>query len=506
LSLVQTNTPCWGIRVKKASIIFVLTTLIVACDGPGGASVPDAAGDADASDTVSADIQRDAAEDADGTPDGLLAKQLTSGAWHTCALALDDTVYCWGAGSDPTEYENTQDYHQSVPPSGTFLDISAADLHTCGVRTSGDVICWGSNNYGQAETPDGEFVDVEAGSYHDCALDADGNAVCWGTGTAENTPESEVDFDQAVPPDQTFEKLAAGDRHTCGLTTTGGVLCWGLGSEDSGFPEGKFDFNQAMPPSGTYQDLAAGYFHTCALDDAGEVTCWGLGVDPDLDETDEAARDFDQGVAPGGPFESIAAAAFHTCGVRPDGSIDCWGAGDQEGAEGTPYDHKQAVPPSGSFISVSPGNFHGCALREDQTFECWGAGSEGDRKAGDYDFDQSIPKRTDVTAEPCHRVDSEPFDGYECSPLCQRGCSESEVCVLGSGPQVGLVASCNPAGAGTQGEPCDSETLTCAPGYGCREDGVCTRFCRADSPLGPACPDGLECYDPRHAVAGFCVQ
>jgi len=39
---------------------------------------------------------------------------------------------------------------QADAPAGTFVHVSAGDLHTCGVRTDGSVECWGDNSAGQA--------------------------------------------------------------------------------------------------------------------------------------------------------------------------------------------------------------------------------------------------------------------------------------------------------------------------------------------------------------------
>jgi len=52
-------------------------------------------------------------------------------------------VECWGDNSSG---------HAS-PPSGSFTQISAGALHTCGLRTDGTVACWGNSSNGASTPP-----------------------------------------------------------------------------------------------------------------------------------------------------------------------------------------------------------------------------------------------------------------------------------------------------------------------------------------------------------------
>ena len=66
------------------------------------------------------------------------------------------------------------------PAADSFVSVSAGREHTCGVRSSGSVACWGRDEYGQATPPAGSFVSVNAGVNHTCGVKSNGSVACWG--------------------------------------------------------------------------------------------------------------------------------------------------------------------------------------------------------------------------------------------------------------------------------------------------------------------------------------
>ena len=82
---------------------------------------------------------------------------LSTNETHTCAVKTSGSVICWG------EEHFLYSYGQATPPAGSFASVSAGSGHTCGVRTNGSVSCWGRDDDGQATPPPGSFASVSAG-------------------------------------------------------------------------------------------------------------------------------------------------------------------------------------------------------------------------------------------------------------------------------------------------------------------------------------------------------
>ncbi|MBD3756393.1 MAG: hypothetical protein IE937_12380, partial [Gammaproteobacteria bacterium] len=85
------------------------------------------------------------------TPPAGTFKQVSAGGLHTCGIRTDDTLTCWGQNAN----------NALAAPAGTFSKVSSGRVyHSCAIRTDGTLACWGYNNYGQASPPTGTFIDV----------------------------------------------------------------------------------------------------------------------------------------------------------------------------------------------------------------------------------------------------------------------------------------------------------------------------------------------------------
>ena len=153
-----------------------------------------------------------------------------------------------------TKITITRTAQPAGPPLGSFRAISAGSDHTCGLRDTGAIECWGRNSSGQINTPSGSFRAISAGSDHTCGLRDTGAIECWGRNSSG----------QINTPSGSFRAISAGSHHTCGLRDDGAIVCWGNNDE-----------RQSDAPSGSFKTVSAGYEHTCGLRSDGSFECWG---------------------------------------------------------------------------------------------------------------------------------------------------------------------------------------------------------------------------------------
>ncbi|HEX8673092.1 MAG TPA: hypothetical protein VF710_14450 [Longimicrobium sp.] len=85
---------------------------------------------------------------------GLTFKTLSVGLNHSCAVATDGTAYCWGwntagqLGSPATAGHYTP-FPSAVGGGLRWKEVSAAARHSCGIATDSRLYCWGTNEFGQ---------------------------------------------------------------------------------------------------------------------------------------------------------------------------------------------------------------------------------------------------------------------------------------------------------------------------------------------------------------------
>ena len=107
--------------------------------------------------------QETAADEFVNLGSGRTAKQVVTGAEHTCAILDDDTVKCWGNGMKGQLGIGSNTYSKTTPQSvnlgtgKTALHITAGGAeegngdydNTCAILNDNTLKCWGSNNNGQ---------------------------------------------------------------------------------------------------------------------------------------------------------------------------------------------------------------------------------------------------------------------------------------------------------------------------------------------------------------------
>lgn len=368
--------------------------------------------------TASPELERPSFSQAEPRPTNVAV-----GDWHSCALASNQRVACWGdngrgqlgradapTSSIPVWVEGLSDIQQLVSSGST----------SCARRSDGRVLCWGDNSHGQAnpsalkvkspELPSnhcqankpsnarprstvprptvladiGVAKDVALGRHHGCALRLDGRVHCWGDASRGQLGSSgihrafESRMIEGLP--KASEVASAGD-YSCMRSGGGQVWCWGgandrwqLGSRDPGpSPRKVLELEDAA-------SLLLTPHRACARRTNDEVACWshfgfrcgqlyglsGLAVVREL----KASRKLLQ--APGSCF---------ACQLNDKRQLECG--------------HTPAV--SGEFrlegvAAVDAGKSHGCAVLTNGGIRCFGSNYRGELSGSPLSVRFSMPQ------------------------------------------------------------------------------------------------------------------
>lgn len=325
-----------------------------------------------------------------------------AGGWRTCALRGGE-LFCWGNAANgalgPDVALTQSAVPTKIPDVTNVVEVALGESHGCARTSSGEVWCWGGNEYGQrgdsapADAPRPILVKLPAATQlsasgnHTCAL-AGGKPWCWG-------------IDNAAPAaiELAAIQVVAGDDHACARIKGGTVRCWGestrlqLGSKrGSARPV-------AIASLRDVDELAAAGNFTCARS-RGTVACWGEGESAQLGNLDRADSGKPLPIDKLTDATRIVAGSRHACALRATGEVACWGGSDR-GSFGFPRScppdrvATKGIPgPSGvlltycaapttvpgirDVVALAHGADHACALDRAGTVRCWGGSGYGE--------------------------------------------------------------------------------------------------------------------------------
>ncbi len=196
--------------------------------------------------------------------------EISAGSRHTCALKSGN-VWCWGLDlqgqlGDDFKRANQQHPVQVVKEDGTVLSnithISGGGWHTCALAANSEVWCWGYNEFGQVGdgttlegtigsythpvgrsrankvlmspgTPLTGATDIAASGYSSCAI-ISRSVWCWGRNNTGQLGDGTT-IDQLYPvqaimtngtPLANVDSLSSNYQHTCAIINQK-ALCWG---------------------------------------------------------------------------------------------------------------------------------------------------------------------------------------------------------------------------------------------------------------------------------------
>jgi alpha-tubulin suppressor-like RCC1 family protein len=335
------------------------------------------------------------------------ATEVIAGGGHSCALTGNSGVKCWGRNSwgqlgDGTN--NNSNIPVDVVELGTeVVTMTGGGLHTCALTSSGGIKCWGLNYDGQLG--DGTYTDsnvpsdvvglgggtsvVSAGWNHTCTLIGSGEVKCWGnnefgqlgngTNNKSNTPVDVVGLGSEI------STLTGGGVHTCVLTSSGGIKCWGENEYGQLGDGTNTDSNTPVEVIGLDSGataVATGIHHTCALTSNGGVKCWGWNTSGQIGDGTNINRNIptnviglESGIA------AVSAGGDHTCALTSSGEVKCWG-GNYDGQLGDGTNIRKYIPVDvvglgDGVVMVTTGHSHTCAMTSSGEVKCWGQNTYG---------------------------------------------------------------------------------------------------------------------------------
>jgi alpha-tubulin suppressor-like RCC1 family protein len=394
-------------------------------------------------------------------------KSIVAGDAHTCALAADGKVYCWGRGSSG-QLGNGASVQSATPVLVStggisnfdgFVQIAAGGNTTCALQANGDVYCWGAGTDGQLGsgvvdsnlpvkvdtsglTGFRGFASVSVGFTHACARSIDSKVYCWGDSSngklgqsSPTSPVATVEASLGIPL-QNIVSLSVGDNHTCAVNASGQMFCWGQESADGRLGDGGTVSStqpvtvqtSSLLSKNSYVQIASGEGHSCAVTSAGLVQCWGTGTSGQLGSgvaNSNVPRPLTTGALPAGTFfQEVTAGTNFSCGLTTSGDVYCWGA-NESGQLGnntmTSSAGPLAVVTSGianykGFRKVKAGGRHACALHADGDLYCWGYNLYG--QLGNNTTTSSlvpVKVRTDLVSGVGHWLDFDVGDMHTCA-------------------------------------------------------------------------------------------
>jgi Regulator of chromosome condensation (RCC1) repeat len=354
-------------------------------------------------------------------------RQVSTGSYHTCGIRTSGRLYCWGNDVSGQLGDGGTNTNQPVPTevAGNATDwvaVDAGDFHTCALKSSGRLLCWGYDGFGQlgdggtnTERPTPTEVDghatnwtaVDTGGSHTCARKASGRLLCWGADSSGQLGDGGTNAARSIPTPvagnaTNWSRPTAGGSHTCARKTNGRLFCWGRDAQgqlgDGGTNTDRPTPTQVARNLTNWATVDAGAAHTCARKTTGRLFCWGYDGSGQLgDGGTNTNRPVPTQVAGAGTSWATVATGFaHTCARKTSGRVFCWGAdfNGQLGDGGTNTNQPVPTEVAGSatdWATVDAGSSHTCARITTRRLFCWGFDGSGQLGDGGTNTNQPTP-------------------------------------------------------------------------------------------------------------------
>lgn len=314
------------------------------------------------------------------------------------------TVWEWGSNGFGQLGNGTTSASPSgaamVPGLSDVADVEGGREHLVALTTSGAVLTWGSNEYGQLGLGDtanrsvptqvtvpcaGGVKAVDAGHYTTFALCNNGTVWGWGwnadgqigdgTRTTRRSPVQVSGITDAVSID-------AGRDMTYALRADGTMLAWGdntYGEIGDGTTTARLT---PVPVSGLtgVSSIAPGRDHVLVLRQDGSVWGWGWNQYGQVGDGTTVNRSLPVQIQITTGVSQLAAGANHSYALTTDGRVLSWGRNYvAELGDGTSTMRTRPVSVLGvaNAVSIGSGRDHGDAVLANGTVMAWGDNVNG---------------------------------------------------------------------------------------------------------------------------------
>lgn len=183
-------------------------------------------------------------------------RELSSGINHICALNAVNEVWCWGSNNSlqigSVDVADFAPAPTKITSDRLWRAVSAGSHHSCAIALDNTLWCWGANADGQSNAElsdlqlivptqvgvDADWSTVSASFQRTCATKQNGSLWCMGLAPSAMKPSTErprvreaLHEIPRVWPSLDWAGGLASWVHNCGLTVDRTLYCWGINEQ-----------------------------------------------------------------------------------------------------------------------------------------------------------------------------------------------------------------------------------------------------------------------------------